>query len=179
MKKIIFILALFILTSNIIYAQGMCDLLGFPISTHYAKEFLEYQNLKYKNDEYKDTSVVDTFRVIDICKMKNIYLLLLQLKSDTLGYKIVEFNKMELMFPTTFLVISLEENESCCTTKMKIGEYYRLKIDPYFPISRLPGDFMYPILLGKNKTEAIELQFLSHGNVYTSPQINGIYYCTQ
>lgn len=176
MNKIVFILALIALKTNIVYSQELCNVLGFPTSTVYARAYLETVKEKYKDDEYVKTSLVDTFQVVDICRMKNIYLIELepQQKKDTLGSKTTEIRS-----PTSFLIISIEEDNFNCITKMKIGDYYKLKIDPYFPVDRAPGDFMYPVLLGKSKKEAIEVQFVIFANIYTSSQINGVYYCSQ
>lgn len=163
MKRIIFIILIII--SRIGHCQYLCDDLGkYQTSIKYAEVFLEGVRDKVK-DGIQSISVYDTFQVVDMCNIQSVYLLVLKQKADTNKY---------------YVVISLLEKENLTKSMeiIEVNKYYVLNIKPYFPVNYSLSDFYYPVIIGNKKKMAIEIR-LSFGNVYTSPQINGIYYCTQ
>ena len=163
MKRIIFIILIII--SRIGHCQYLCDDLGkYQTSIKYAEVFLEGVRDKVK-DGIQSISIYDTFQVVDMCNIQSVYLLVLKQKADTNKY---------------YVVISLLEKENLTKSMeiIEVNKYYVLNIKPYFPVNYSLSDFYYPVIIGNKKKMAIEIR-LSFGNVYTSPQINGIYYCTQ
>lgn len=163
MKRIIFIILIII--SRIGHCQYLCDDLGkYQTSIKYAEVFLEGVRDKVK-DGIQSISVYDTFQVVDMCNIQSVYLLVLKQKADTNKY---------------YVIISLLEKENLTKSMeiIEVNKYYVLNIKPYFPVNYSLSDFYYPVIIGNKKKMAIEIR-LSFGNVYTSPQINGIYYCTQ
>lgn len=163
MKRIVFIIL--IIASRIGHCQYLCDDLGkYQTTIRYAEVFLEGARDKVK-DDIQSIFVYDTFQVVDMCNIQSVYLLVLKQKADTGKY---------------YVVVSLLEKESITKNMeiIEVNKYYVLNIKPYFPVNYSLSDFYYPVVIGDKKKMAVEIR-LSHGNVYTSPQINGIYYCTQ
>ncbi len=140
-------------------------------------DFISLENARsYAEEIGPSPSETDTFQVMDMCTVGKIRLIELRRTRDSLGFEEFVFLEDYIMhIPTTLVIITMDE-DIIRGEKISIGNRYLLEVCPYFPNKRLMGDFLYPILIGEEKEVAVEVKMPPHGNLYTSPNIIGLYY---
>lgn len=164
MRKIVFFF--FIIIGIKAFPQSACQsvTVGEQISITYAKSYLETLKKKTTNKYYEiDTSITDTFQIVDICIVDSVVIVELVLYASDTAFQT----------PHSFYILSKSDSVQTKGECLEVGNHYYLTIFPYYTHGYFVsiGSPGMPIIL--NDT-AYLVWFV--GNIYYSREIQGKYY---
>ncbi len=158
-------------------AQSICDRVKIVSRTTvtYAKAYIGSVRKKCLQQQKKVLlPVTDTFKITDICVSDSVVIYELEDLNRAFDYVESVFKGRVIdISPDVICVLSKENPLTRKGKKLKVGDIYCFTLIPYFPVYRWPNlGFDPPILIGDT---AYLVQFFP-SNLYTSPDINGMYY---
>jgi hypothetical protein len=100
-----------------------------------------------------------SFKIIKIKRQKRLYIL--YASKDNTCYKIISVRKKQ-------------KHNQCI--KIKKGNYYYLKLNPYFGKYDMTNSFVTHIIINETAIPLIDKK-ISVNNIYSSQNLEGIFYC--